>query len=81
MGTPITAYNFMQRLFKDGFYLNSQHIIAVRIAKSLHDGAFAVAVEYTPNSLQHTGLFEKKFRNGAEAEAYLQDLHQAISKS
>ncbi len=22
MGTPITAYNFMQRLFKDGFYLN-----------------------------------------------------------
>ena len=22
MGTPITAYNFMQRLFKEGFYLN-----------------------------------------------------------
>jgi len=45
----------------DGFYLNSHHIIAVRISKDVHN-AFVVAVEYTPNSVQSTGLFEKKFR-------------------
>jgi hypothetical protein len=66
---------------EDGFYLNSQHIIAVRISKSVQDGAFVVAVEYTPNSAQHTGLYEKHFTNGIEAEVYLQNLHQTISKS
>lgn len=66
---------------EDGFYLNSQHIIAVRISKNAQDGVFVVAVEYTPNSVQHTGLFEKHFNNGIEAEVYLQSLHQSISKT
>lgn len=66
---------------EDGFYLNSQHVIAVRISKNAFDGVFVVAVEYSPNSLQATGLFEKKFSNGIDAEVYLQNLHQMISKA
>ena len=66
---------------EDGFYLNSQHIIAVKISRNPHEGTFVVAVEYTPNSVHSTGLLEKSFSNGAQAEAYLQSLHQSISKS
>jgi hypothetical protein len=62
----------------DGFYLNTQHIIAVRIEKSLQ-GGFVVATEYTPNSVQKTGVFEKQFDSGIEAEMYLQNLHKSIS--
>ena len=64
----------------DGFYLNSHHIIAVRISKDVHN-AFVVAVEYTPNSVQSTGLFEKKFSVGVDAESYLQSLHKIIGQS
>ena len=35
----------------------------------------------TPNSTQNTGLFEKKFHNGVDAEVYLQNLHQMTSKA
>ena len=31
---------------EDGFYLNSQHIIAVRISKKSQDDAFIITVEY-----------------------------------
>lgn len=66
---------------EDGFYLNSQHIIAVRISKKRQDDAFIITVEYSPNSTQNAGLFEKKFYNGVDAEVYLQNLHQMISKA
>ncbi|RKG30951.1 hypothetical protein [Acinetobacter tianfuensis] len=62
----------------DGFYINTQHIIAVRIEKS-QQGGFVVATEYTPNSAQKTGVFEKQFDSSIEAEMYLQNLHKAIS--
>ncbi|OTG81961.1 hypothetical protein B9T33_05400 [Acinetobacter sp. ANC 5054] len=64
----------------DGFYLNSHHIIAVRIYKEVQQ-AFVVSVEYTPNSVQKTGMFEKRFTTGREAEQYLQMLNQMIGKS
>ncbi len=65
---------------EDGFYLNSQHVIAVRVSKNAHNGTFTVGVEYTPNSVQNTGLFEKHFNNGVDAEIYLQSLNQSIGK-
>ena len=65
---------------EDGFYLNSQHIIAIRISKDMNNGAYVVIVEYTPNSLQSTGLYQKAFTQRVDAEAYLQTLHKSISK-
>ena len=63
---------------EDGFYLNTQHIIAVRISKS-QSGGFTVATEYTPNSVQKNAVFEKHFDTGLEAEVFLQHLHKAMS--
>ncbi len=65
---------------EDGFYLNSQHVIAIRVSKSVKDGRFIVAVEYTPNNIQAMGNFQKTFDSKIEAELYLQSLHQQISK-
>lgn len=64
----------------EGFYLNSHHIIAIRINRDLLD-TFVVSVEYTPNSVQSTGVFEKKFNARRDAEQYLQTLNQIIGKS
>lgn len=44
---------------EDGFYLNSQHIIAVRISKNITDGCFMVGVEYTPHNTQALGIYQK----------------------
>lgn len=65
---------------EDGFYLNSPHIIAVRISKNITDGCFMVGVEYTPHNTQALGIYQKTFANKIEAEIYLQNLHQQISK-
>lgn len=64
----------------DGFYLSSHHIIAIRVYKDLQQ-TFVVSVEYTPNSAQNTGAFEKRFATSREAEQYLQTLNQIIGKS
>lgn len=64
----------------DGFYLSSHHIIAIRVYKDLQQ-TFVVSVEYTPNSAQNIGVFEKKFATSREAEQYLQTLNQIIGKS
>jgi hypothetical protein len=65
---------------EDGFYLNSQHIIAIRVSKSTSDGHFVVVIEYTPNNIQAMGTYQKTFDSKIEAEIYLQTLHQHISK-
>ena len=65
---------------EDGFYLNSQHIIAIRVSKSSNDGHFVVVIEYTPNNIQAMGTYQKTFDSKSEAEIYLQTLHQHISK-
>jgi len=65
---------------EDGFYLSSQHIIAIRVSKSSSDGHFIVVIEYTPNNIQAMGTYQKTFDSKIEAEIYLQTLHQHISK-
>ena len=66
---------------EDGFYLNTVHIIAIRIAKSAELGTFQVNVEYSPHNDQASGLFQKTFMQQSAAEHYLQNLHQQISKT
>ncbi|OTG71322.1 hypothetical protein B9T26_12410 [Acinetobacter sp. ANC 4169] len=65
---------------EDGFYLNTQHIIAIRVSKNATDGNFVVTIEYTPNNIQSMGSYEKVFNSKLEAEIFLQTLHQHISK-
>lgn len=65
---------------EDGFYLNTQHIIAIRVSKNATDGNFVVEIEYTPNNIQSMGSYEKVFNSKLEAEIFLQTLHQHISK-
>jgi hypothetical protein len=75
MGTPITAYNFVQRLFKEGFYLNLGIYPAVpikntgiRITLSSHNQmsdikALTEAMEYHfPKALDETNNSENKIR-------------------
>jgi hypothetical protein len=40
-----------------------------------------VLIEYTPNNIQATGSYQKNFASKLEAEIYLQNLHQHISKT
>lgn len=65
---------------KDGFYLNSRHIIALRVNRILNEERFMVSIEYTPHSMQDKGLYQRIFPNKIEAELFLQALHQEISK-
>jgi 7-keto-8-aminopelargonate synthetase-like enzyme len=75
MGTPATAYNFVQRLFKEGFFLNLGIYPAVpikntgvRITLSSHNQqqditALAEAMEYHfPKALEETNNSEIKIR-------------------
>ena len=66
---------------EDGFYLNTVHIIAIRIVKSVELGTFQVNIEYSPHNHHASGLFQKTFIQQSLAEQYLQNLHQQISKS
>jgi 7-keto-8-aminopelargonate synthetase-like enzyme len=76
MGTPVTAYNFVHRLFKEGFFLNLGIYPAVpikntgiRITLSAHNHkqdikALADAIQYHfPKALQETNNSEYKIRN------------------
>lgn len=75
MGTPVTAYNFMQRLFKEGFFLNLGIYPAVpikntgiRITLSSHNQqqditALTEVMEYHfPKALEETNNSENKIR-------------------
>jgi 7-keto-8-aminopelargonate synthetase-like enzyme len=75
MGTPVTAYSFVQRLFKEGFFLNLGIYPAVpikntgiRITLSSHNQqqditALAEAMEYHfPKALEETNNSENKIR-------------------
>lgn len=66
---------------EDGFYLNTVHIIAIRIVKSVELGTFQVNIEYSPHNHHASGLFQKTFIQQSVAEQYLHNLHQQISKS
>lgn len=62
----------------DGFYLNTQHIIAVHVSKDSSCGVFEVQLEYTPNSVQKSGEYTKVFSSQLEAEMFLNQLNQKI---
>lgn len=66
---------------EDGFYLNTVHIIAIRIAKNAELGTFQVKIEYSPNNLHASGVFQKTFMQQSAAECYLQSLHQQMGKA
>lgn len=63
---------------EDGFYLNTQHIIAVRIFKSELEGQFEVSIEYTAHAANHIGMYRKDFSNQVDAEAFLQELNLKV---
>ncbi len=63
---------------EDGFYLNTQQIIAVRVNKDTVRGVFEVLLEYTPNAVQKTGQYSKEFSSQTEAEVFLNQLNQMI---
>ncbi|EIM39807.1 hypothetical protein HADU_04870 [Acinetobacter sp. HA] len=70
----------IEMLFKieDGFYLNTQHIIAVRVIKDSTRGVFELHLEYTPNSVRKSGEYIKVFSSQLEAEMFLNQLNQKI---
>jgi len=70
----------IEMLFKieDGFYLNTQHIIAVRVITDSTRGVFELHLEYTPNSVQKSGEYIKVFSSQLEAEMFLNQLNQKI---
>lgn len=72
------GYGSMLIKIDNGFYLNSQHIIAVRIVKGACQGQFEVTVEYTPHATAQIGLYKKYFDSQHEAEMFLQELNQRI---
>ncbi|QIO08749.1 hypothetical protein [Acinetobacter lanii] len=63
---------------ENGFYLNSHHIIAIRVAKCENTGHFLVDLEYTPNSMHKLGNYQITFETKTEAENYLHTLNQAL---
>ncbi|WP_264564384.1 bifunctional aminotransferase class I/II-fold pyridoxal phosphate-dependent enzyme/GNAT family N-acetyltransferase [Flavobacterium sp. N3904] len=82
MGTPATAYNFVQRLFKEGFFLNLGIYPAVpikntgiRITLSSHNQqqditALAEAMEYHfPKALEETNNTENKIKQAFGIES------------
>lgn len=65
----------------NGFYLNTQHIIAIRVARVQSGGKFNVNVDYTPNNAAATGSYLMSFDHKSEAEEYLNSLNIAIGKA
>ncbi|MFW1800239.1 hypothetical protein ACG9YX_09420 [Acinetobacter nematophilus] len=65
---------------EDGFYLNSLHIIAVHVSKNMITQDFSIDIKYTPHSQKENGTYHKKCQTKAEADLFLQSLHQQIAK-
>ena len=62
----------------DGFYLNTQHIIAVHVVKLPLRGDFEVSIQYTPNSVATTAEIKRRFSHQIDAENFLKELNQNI---
>lgn len=63
---------------EDGFYLNSQHIIAVRVSKNPENGLLEISIQYTPHSIQQVGEYKKVFQSQIDAEMFLRELNQKL---
>lgn len=65
---------------EDVFYLNSLHIIAIHVSKDMITQNFSISIEYTPHNQNANGLYHKKCQTKAEADLFLQTLHQQIAQ-
>jgi hypothetical protein len=63
---------------EDGFYLNTQHIIAVRLTRLPLSNDFEVTIEFTPNNHAKQGEFKRRFNSQMETEAFLKELNHNI---
>ncbi|WP_216934905.1 MULTISPECIES: hypothetical protein [unclassified Acinetobacter] len=63
---------------EDGFYLNSQHIIAVHVSKNPENGLLEISIQYMPHSVQQIGEYKKVFKNKLNAEIFLRELNQKL---
>lgn len=63
---------------EDGFYLNTQHVIAVRVVRLPLTSDFEVIIEYTPNGSCNVGEFKRRFNTQLEAETFLKELNHNI---
>lgn len=63
---------------EDGFYLNTQHVIAVRVIRLPLTSDFEVIIEYTPNGSNKVGEFKRRFNTQLEAETFLKELNHNI---
>lgn len=61
---------------EDGFYLNSQHIIAIHVVKNLSSSTFEVTIEYTPNHKDAKGTYLREISTKRETEKFLHSLNQ-----
>ncbi len=64
---------------EDGFYLNSAHIIAIRVSRNMITQCFSIDIDYTPNNQKASGTYHKQFQNKVDADAFLQKVHQQIA--
>ena len=65
---------------EDGFYLNSLHIIEIHVSKNMITQDFSINIEYTPHNQNANGLYHKMCQTKAEADLFLQSLHQQIAQ-
>ena len=63
---------------EDGFYLNTQHIIAVQVSRNAATGLFEISLQYTPHSIQQAGEYKKVFNTQLDAELFLNELNQKV---
>lgn len=63
---------------EDGFYLNTQHIIAVQVSRNVSTGLFEMKLQYSPSSIQSNAEYIKVFDSQIDAEIFLNELHQKI---
>lgn len=63
---------------EDGFYLNTQHIIAVQVSRNAITGLFEMKLQYSPSSIQNNAEYVKVFDSQIHAEIFLNELHQKI---
>ena len=63
---------------EDGFYLNTQHIIAVQVSRNVTTSLFEMKLQYSPSSIQSNAEYIKVFDSQIEAEIFLNELHQKI---
>lgn len=63
---------------EDGFYLNTQHIIAIQVSRNISNQLFEMKIQYSPSSHQINAEYIKAFNSKIEAEIFLNELHQKI---